>query len=110
MNMKINLKYFAAFMALASGLVSCVNPVEPYDAIYITEAQKELELTLSVDEPPASATFSVSSSVKATENVDVTLAVTPNVIEAWHRKGHISCLQRRLPLRPDTVFQTISRS
>ena len=73
-------------MALASGLVSCVNPVEPYDAIYITEAQKELELTLSVDEPPASTSFSVSSSVKATENVDVTLAVTPDVIDAYNRK------------------------
>ena len=86
MNMKINFKYFAAFMALASGLVSCVNTVEPYDAIYITEAQKELELTLSVDEPPASTSFSVSSSVKATENVDVTLAVTPDVIDAYNRK------------------------
>lgn len=73
-------------MALASGLASCVNPAEPYDAIYITEAQKELELTLSVDEPPASTSFSVSSSVKATENVDVTLAVTPDVIEAYNRK------------------------
>ena len=73
-------------MALASGLASCVNPAEPYDAIYITEAQKELELTLSVDEPPASTSFSVSSSVKATENVDVTLAVTPNVIEAYNQK------------------------
>ena len=73
-------------MALASGLVSCVNPAEPYDAIYITQAQKELELTLSVDEPPASTSFSVSSSVKATENVDVTLAVTPDVIDAYNRK------------------------
>ena len=86
MNMKINMKNFAAFMALAAGLASCVNPAEPYDAVYITQAQEEIELTLSVDEPPASATFSVSSSVKATENVDVTLAVTQNVIEAYNQK------------------------
>lgn len=84
--MKSNIKLLTASVALAAGLASCVNPTEPYDAVYITQAQEELELTLSVDEPPASATFSVSSSVKATENVDVTLAVTPNVIEAYNQK------------------------
>lgn len=85
-SMKIKITQLASPLALAALAVACVNPVEPYDAIYITQAQESMEIVLSVDTPPASTTFSVSSSVKATENVTVGLQVSPEKIEAYNAK------------------------
>lgn len=98
--MKINIMHLAASVVLTAGLASCVNPVEPYDAIYITQAQTGLELILGVDQPPASTSFSVSSSVKATENVEVTLAVTPDAIEAYNSK-----YGKKYEMAPEGTYQ-----
>lgn len=85
-NMNIKTLRMAGSIALAALVSACANPVEPYDAVYITQAQESMEIVLSVDVPPATTSFSVSSSVKATENVVVDLKVVPEEIEAYNSK------------------------
>ena len=80
-----NIIFTSGLVSLAA-IASCTNPVEPYDAVYITEAQKNVDKTLTVDTPPALTTFTVSSSVKANENVTVELEVRPDMLETYNRK------------------------
>lgn len=79
-------RIFTSGLVSLTVLAACTNPVEPYDAVYITEAQKNVDKTLTVDTPPASATFTVSSSVKAKEDVNVELEVRPDMLDAYNKK------------------------
>ncbi|MBO8444581.1 MAG: DUF1735 domain-containing protein [Bacteroidetes bacterium] len=82
----MRLIHIAGSFVLAAMAAACTNPFEPYDAIYITEAQESMEVSLTVDTPPAGTTFTVSSSVQASEDVTVTLEVRPDLIESYNSK------------------------
>lgn len=73
-------------MAAAAFIAGCTDAVEPYDAIYMTDAQVNPDKSLTVDELPSTIRFTVSSSVVATEDVTVSLEVRPDLLEGFNAK------------------------
>lgn len=66
---------------------ACINPVEPYDAIYMTDAQSDAAKTITIDTPPDGTSFTVSSSVIASEDVNIELEVRPDLLESFNSKN-----------------------
>lgn len=82
----MKLKNPIIMFAAAAVAAACTNAVEPYDAVYITEAQNDMSKTVTIDTPPDGTSFSISSSVLASENVDIELEVNPELIEEYNSK------------------------
>ena len=81
--MKFNKLYLA--MA-AAALAACTNPVEPYDAIYMTDAQISQDKSITIDITPDGTAITVSSSVNATEDIQVELGVDAALLEGYNKK------------------------
>lgn len=79
------MKYLPGVLAAMALLAGCANVDEPYDAIYITDAQTVSYKTVTVDETPQSVQFTVSSSVKAGDDIQVELEVRPELLEQFNR-------------------------
>lgn len=82
----MKLRYLTYSAAAAAMMAACTNPVEPYDAIYMTDAQNNPDKTITIDTPPASTTFTVSSSVKATEDVHIGLEIRADLIDSYNSR------------------------
>lgn len=82
----MRLKHITGLALTAAALSACTNALDTYDAVYITEAQKNVDMTLTIDTPPAGAAFTISSSVKSTEDVNVTLEIRPELIEGYNSR------------------------
>lgn len=80
-------KYIFGAMAVAFLAGSCTNVAEPYDAIYMTDAQSDTYKTVTIDTPPESMSFTVSSSVKAPFNIEVELEVRPDLVQSYNEKN-----------------------
>lgn len=81
--MKLNkITMFAA----AAIMAACTNPVEPYDAIYMTDAQTSPDKSITIDVTPDGTSITVSSSVNATEDIQVEIAVDTTLLEAYNAK------------------------
>lgn len=79
-------------LAAAAVLSACTEAAETYDAVFITEAQSTVELTLSVDpdllaDEPATTVFTVSTSVKAESDVQVNLKFSPELLDSYNSKN-----------------------
>lgn len=79
-------KYIAGILAISAALTACTNAADTYDAIYMTDAQSNTDVTLTIDTPPAGTTFTVSSSVKAPEDITIGLQVRPDLIEQYNQR------------------------
>ena len=83
MNMKI--KKIILFAATAV-LAACTNPVKPYDAIYMTDAQTNPDKSITIDVTPDGTSLTVSSSVNATEDIQVEIAVDTTLLESYNNR------------------------
>lgn len=81
--MKLNKLYLAMVTAVVA---ACTNPVEPYDAIYMTDAQTSPDKSITIDITPDGTSLTVSSSVNATEDIQIELAVDGNLLENYNKK------------------------
>lgn len=82
-NMKLNkITLFAA----AAVLAACTNPDKPYDAIYMTDAQTNPDKSITIDVTPDGTSITVSSSVIATEDIQVELAVDTTLLENYNSR------------------------
>lgn len=70
----------------AALFAACTNPVKPYDAIYMTDAQTAPDKSITIDITPDGTTLTVSSSVNAIEDIQVEIAVDTTLLEAYNRK------------------------
>ena len=91
MDMKTKM-FRMTFYAFAALLVACTNVEGTYDAVYITEAQSAVEMTLSVDpdlivEEPATVSLTISTSVKADADVQVGLKLSPELVDSYNSKN-----------------------
>lgn len=110
--MKFNKLYLA--MA-AAALAACTNPVEPYDAIYMTDAQISQDKSITIDITPDGTAITVSSSVNATEDIQVELGVDAALLEGYNKstrktifllqKAATHSVQTLLSSRPDITCQ-----
>lgn len=73
-------------LAAAAIMAACTNPVEPYDAIYMTDAQTSPDKSITIDVTPDGTSITVSSSVNATEDIQVEIAVDTTLLEAYNAK------------------------
>lgn len=78
-------KLFLLIFVLAV-ISACNNPLQPYDAIYMTEAQVDISKMMTVDVTPGTTSFTVSSSVKASEDIQIEVAVAPEQISSFNKK------------------------
>ena len=108
--MKFNKLYLA--MA-AAALAACTNPVEPYDAIYMTDAQISQDKSITIDITPDGTAITVSSSVNATEDIQVELTRHFSKVTTRSTRRTIFLLQKAathsvqtlLSSRPDITCQ-----
>lgn len=82
----MKIKNTIIFLASAAFTVGCVNPVEPYDAIFMTDAQSTPDKTITIDTPPDGTSFTISSSVKTSEDIKIELEVRPDLLESYNAK------------------------
>lgn len=77
-------RHISGAALLAVLINGCVNVVEPYDAIYMTDAQNDTYKTITIDTPPDGTAFTVSSSVKASRDIAIELEVRPDLIDSFN--------------------------
>ena len=79
------MKYITGAIAAAVLTTGCVNVEKPFDAIYMTDAQNVTYKTITVDETPQGLEFTVSSSVKATSDIQIGLEIRPDLLEEFNK-------------------------
>lgn len=99
----MRLKNSIIFMASAVFAAGCVNPVEPYDAIFMTDAQSNVDKSITIDTPPDGTSFTVSSSVKASEDILIELEVRPDLLESFNAK-----YGKNYQMAPESSFELSS--
>jgi len=82
----IGCMHICGALAVAAIFAGCSEVAQPYEAIYLTDAQSETYKTITIDTPPEGISFTVSSSVKASEDVTIELEVRPDLLEAYNAK------------------------
>lgn len=83
----MKLKYFVApLLFAAAAMVGCQETAETYPAIYMTDAQSNPDKAMTIDEPPAGTSLTVSSSVVAEQDIHVLLEVQPDLIDGFNLK------------------------
>ncbi|MCM1177071.1 MAG: DUF1735 and LamG domain-containing protein [Bacteroidales bacterium] len=82
----IGCRHLAGALALGAILTGCTNVAEPYEAIYMTDAQSDTYKTITIDTPPEGIAFTVSSSVKAPQDITIELEVRADLLEAYNRQ------------------------
>ncbi len=81
-----NINKLTLFAAVAFAFAACTNPSEPYDAIYMTDAQTTPDKSITIDVTPDGTSLTVSSSVNATEDIQVEIAVDPTLLESYNKR------------------------
>ncbi len=94
-------KYLIASLFMAAfAMAGCQETAETYPALYITEAQVNTDKSMTIDTPPAATSFTVSSSVAASQDIDVELEIRPDLLEAYNAK-----YQKNYQLPPQGCFE-----
>lgn len=77
---------FTPLLMMAAALTGCQESADTYPALYMTDAQARPDRSMTVDELPAKASFTVSSSVVVDHDVNIELAVCPELLEGYNAK------------------------
>ena len=68
----MKLKYLGApLLVAAAAATGCQESAETYPAIYMTDAQNNPDKSMTIDEPPAETSITVSSSVVMEHDVRI---------------------------------------
>ena len=77
----MKLKYLVAPLLFAAAAVTgCQETAETYPAIYMTDAQSNPDKSMTIDEPPAETSITVSASVVAEHDIHIQLEVRPDLL------------------------------
>ena len=83
----MKLKYLVAPLLFAAAAVTgCQETAETYPAIYMTDAQSNPDKSMTIDEPPAETSLTVSASVVAEHDIHIQLEVRPDLLAAYNDK------------------------
>ncbi|BFK95951.1 DUF1735 and LamG domain-containing protein [Alistipes onderdonkii] len=83
----MKLKYLVAPLLFAAAAVTgCQETAETYPAIYMTDAQSNPDKSMTIDEPPAETSITVSASVVAEHDIHIQLEVRPDLLAAYNDK------------------------
>ena len=83
----MKLKYLVApLLFAAAAATGCQESAETYPAIYMTDAQNNPDKSMTIDEPPAETSITVSSSVVMEHDVRIQLEVRPELLAAYNDK------------------------
>ena len=96
----MKIKNSIIFLASAAFAAGCANVAEPYDAIFMTDAQSTPDKTITIDTPPDGTSFTVMSSVKATEDISIELEIREDLIDGFNAK-----YGKNYQMAPDTTCQ-----
>lgn len=77
-------KLLTPLMLMTAVLTGCQDSADTYPALYMTDAQVRPDRSMTIDELPAKASFTVSSSVVVDHAVNVELAVCPELLEGYN--------------------------
>ena len=79
----MKLKYLIApFVFAAAALCGCQETAEIHPVAYMTDAQNNPDKSMTIDEPPAETSITVSSSVVMEHDVRIQLEVRPELLAA----------------------------
>ena len=76
----------APLLFAAAAATGCQESAETYPAIYMTDAQNNPDKSMTIDEPPAETSITVSSSVVMEHDVRIQLEVRPELLAAYNDK------------------------
>ncbi len=83
----MKLKYLVApLLFAAAAATGCQESAETYPAIYMTDAQSNPDKSMTIDEPPAETSITVSASVVAEHDIHIQLEVRPDLLAAYNDK------------------------
>ena len=83
----MKLKYLIApFLLAAAALCGCQETAEIHPVAYMTDAQKTVSKSVTIDTPPAGTEISVSSSVPVNKDTKIKISLYD-----WCQRG---CMQR----------------
>lgn len=74
----MKLKYLIApFLLAAAALCGCQETAEIHPVAYMTDAQKTVSKSVTIDTPPAGTEISVSSSVPVNKDTKIKISLRP---------------------------------
>ena len=83
----MKLKYLVApLLFAAAAATGCQESAETYPAIYMTDAQKTVSKSVTIDTPPAGTEISVSSSVPVNKDTKIKISLRPDLLEEYNAK------------------------
>lgn len=101
----MKLKYLVApLLFAAAAATGCQESAETYPAIYMTDAQSNPDKSMTIDEPPAETSLTVSASVVAEHDIHIQLEVRPDLLAAYNDKYGKNCRSR-----PPTAIRSARR-
>ena len=85
----MKLKYLIApFVLAAAALCGCQETAEIHPVAYMTDAQKTVSKSVTIDTPPAGTEISVSSSVPVNKDTKIKISLRPDLLEEYNAKLH----------------------
>ena len=83
----MKLKYLIApFVFAAAALCGCQETAEIHPVAYMTDAQKTVSKSVTIDTPPAGTEISVSSSVPVNKDTKIKISLRPDLLEEYNAK------------------------
>ena len=83
----MKLKYLIApFLLAAAALCGCQETAEIHPVAYMTDAQKTVSKSVTIDTPPAGTEISVSSSVPVNKDTKIKISLRPDLLEEYNAK------------------------
>jgi len=83
----MKLKYLIApFVLAATALCGCQETAEIHPVAYMTDAQKTVSKSVTIDTPPAGTEISVSSSVPVNKDTKIKISLRPDLLEEYNAK------------------------
>lgn len=83
----MKLKYLIAPIVLAAAaLCGCQETAEIHPVAYMTDAQKTVVKSVTIDTPPAGTEISVSSSISVSKDTKIKISLRPDLLEAYNAK------------------------
>ena len=83
----MKLKYLIApFVLAAAALCGCQETAEIHPVAYMTDAQKTVSKSVTIDTPPAGTEISVSSSVPVNKDTKIKISLRPDLLEEYNAK------------------------
>lgn len=82
----MKLKYLIASFVFAATLCGCQETAETYPVAYMTDAQKSVAKTVTIDTPPAGTKITVSSSITVSKDTKIKISLRPDLLEEYNAK------------------------